>query len=80
LSRECITVERTIAPELAFPADGRAAARRRHAARRACTDLSDGIDLLETSAVKRLTGFANEWSDLMEQEKTPVVEVPDLAR
>lgn len=41
-------------------------------------DLSGGFDLLETSDASKLTEFAYQWSDLMKQEITPVLEDQDL--
>ena len=41
-------------------------------------DFSHGFDLLESDDPKALTQFALEWSDLMEQQITPVVEDRDL--
>jgi hypothetical protein len=41
-------------------------------------DFSHGYDLLESDDAKPLTQFALEWSDLMEQHITPVVEDRDL--
>ena len=42
-------------------------------------DFSHGYDLLESDDAKPLTQFALEWSDLMEQHITPVVEDTELA-
>ena len=42
-------------------------------------DFSHGYDLLESDDTKPLTQFALEWSDLMEQHITPVVEDTELA-
>ncbi|WP_447984640.1 DUF3303 domain-containing protein [Nitrospira sp. Nam74] len=41
-------------------------------------DFSHGFDLLESDDPRALTQFALEWSDLMEQHITPVVEDRDL--
>jgi Protein of unknown function (DUF3303) len=42
-------------------------------------DLGGGFALLETDDVKKLTGFAYMWSDLMELDVTPVLEDQDLS-
>jgi hypothetical protein len=42
-------------------------------------DFSHGFDLLESDDVQPLTKFALEWSDLMEQHITPVIEDQELA-
>jgi hypothetical protein len=42
-------------------------------------DFSHGFDLIESDDAKPLTKFALQWSDLMEQQITPVVEDGELA-
>ena len=41
-------------------------------------DLSGGFDLLETTDASKLAEFAYQWSDLMRQEITPVLDDQDL--
>jgi hypothetical protein len=42
-------------------------------------DFSHGFDLIESDDAKPLTRFALEWSDLIEQHITPVLEDQELA-